>query len=159
MALLVFVAFDDVRALDRADAGHDQLLPHPFAGRPVDLVEMHSRLLGRGGVKPHADGDERELQKPGPIRAGGGCHRDYSWAWRVQNSTGSRRWLFPPSPQPVERPTESDITTLLLQVMTLPLDMNTPPMEARPVPELPSGDKVSLLEVATRHPSPHQVPD
>src|SRR3954447_20205731 len=25
--------------------------------------------------------------------------------------------------------------------MTLPLDMNTPPMEARPVPELPSGDK------------------
>src|SRR3954447_8199454 len=55
-------------------------------------------------------------------------------------STGSGRQLFPAPPQPVERQTESDITTLLLQVMTLPLDMNTPPMEARPVADLPSGD-------------------
>src|SRR5207237_8667414 len=75
LALLVFVALDDLVALDRPDAGDDQLLSDPLARGLVDLVETDPLALGRRGVEPHRDRHQRKLQIPVPGGSGGGWHR------------------------------------------------------------------------------------
>ena len=74
-ALFVLVPLDDVLALDRADPGHHELLLDPLAGRLVDHVEAHLVALGRGGVEPHRDRDQRQLDKTGPVGSRRRGHR------------------------------------------------------------------------------------
>src|SRR5205807_2365173 len=77
-ALLVFVALDDLVTLDRTHTRDDQLLADPLAGGLVDLVEPDAVTLARRRIESNADRHQRELQKPGPVRAGRGCHGEGS---------------------------------------------------------------------------------
>src|SRR6202035_3218584 len=130
VALLVLEALDDLVALDRPDAGDDQLLSAPLARGLVDLVETDALALGRRGVETNRDRHQRELQVPRPVRAGGGCHRKNSYISFYAN--GIAATLF----RQKNRPAAPGVG----KNMALPLDSGNPPMEARPVRDLPEGE-------------------
>src|SRR5207237_7664170 len=93
-------------------------------------LEADALLHGRRGVEADGDRHEGELQKPRPIRSGGGGHGKTPIISFYANGIAAA--LF----RSKNRPAAPGVG----QKMALPLDSDNPPMEARPVHDLPEGE-------------------
>ena len=75
VALLVFVALDDLAAVDRTDPRHHVLIAHTLARRFVYAVEADALLFGGRRVETDRDRYQRKLEEAGPVRSGRSGHR------------------------------------------------------------------------------------